>query len=496
MQRKKLGWLWVLVIGSVLLGLSFFWSAFAQPCPTGNQGFRVTASGFTDPAGRPWSMRGVNIDTWTAMPLVDGMLRNYPTLTAVRGVAVADRQTPESLDELVFTLTGRGIFIVLEDHGDSQGGRNIDWYVAVAKRYKDNPLVGLETPNEPKPEMTGQPQADIINAVRDAGFTNPIGIQPIGGWDQANIPVVLAGVKSRDNLYIDMHVYCDSGPQCATGWANAVSGPSNGLFQVVGEFGDALDGYTRNPYGLNVITAIVDVVSHGKAGGTFWHIYQGHPDGADSACADGSCNGLTITGNMLKPILASGGQSACPMNKVAGAITTPQAQATQDQAQSEIDSLTKTADDLLSQVGQSVSDAVAKIRQRLTGATPAAPLPQEAPAAQASVPVARSPQAAAEVSQTAQASPPVVQSAPLAARVAAQPAMQALPAALQELQAATQALQAAQTKVGSVVPTEGQAPAVQPSANTAPTEVGIGQQRPAFGQKKWRHDNDGDADDK
>lgn len=441
-------------------------------------------------------MRGVNIDTWTALPLVDGMLRNYPTLTAVRGVAVADRQTPESLDELVFTLTGRGIFIVLEDHGDSQGGRNIDWYVAVAKRYKDNPLVGLETPNEPAPEMTGQPQADIINAVRAAGFTNPIGIQPIGGWNQANIPAVLAGVKSRDNLYVTPHAYCNSGPECAIGWANSVSKPSNGLFQVVDEFGDALDGYTRNPYGLNVITAIIDVVNQGKAGGVFWHVYQGHPDGADSACADGACNSLTITGHMLKPILASGGQSACPMNKVAGAITTPQAQAAQDQAQSEITSLTKTADDLLSQAGQSISDAVAKIRQRLTGATPAVPQPLEVQAPQAPIPVARSPQATPEASQTAQAAPPVVQSAPLAARVAAQPAMQALPSALQELQAATQALQTAQTKVGNVMPTESQTPAVQPSANTAPTEVGIGQQRPAFGQKKWRHDNDGDADDK
>jgi hypothetical protein len=105
--------------------------------------FHVSPSGFVGPDGKPFVVRGLNMDVKDALPMLQGgVLQVYPGLTAIRLVCIADVDTPESIAPIVLQYTGRGIAVEAEDHGDSQNGGNTRWYTAMASYYKDNPLSG------------------------------------------------------------------------------------------------------------------------------------------------------------------------------------------------------------------------------------------------------------------------------------------------------------------------------------------------------------------
>ncbi len=264
--------------------------------------------GFVAPNGQSWSMRGLDMDVKDALPAIQGsLLQDYPGLTAIRLVCNAGADTAQSLAPIIDAYTSKGIVVELEDHWDTNNGGNTGWYSSIASAYKDNPYVFLETPNEPAAGMTGQPQIDIINAIRATGFANPIGIQPIGGYDQSNIPTVLNAVGTS-NLYVTPHIYYNgTDPNAAAQYVQSEvqQAASNGLFAVIDEFGNALDGYTMDPQGNTVIQAVVAANQAGQAGAIFWAADNGnHPDGADSAFLTPDGSQLTSTGKMIQPWLS------------------------------------------------------------------------------------------------------------------------------------------------------------------------------------------------
>src|SRR5690349_11369269 len=103
--------------------------------------FTVTPNGFTDPNGKAWSARGLNVDLDEALSNLQGMVRNYPGVTIVRVVCNGNSDTFANIDPVVQAYTSKGIVVELEDHADSQNGDNTGWYTMLANAYKNNPLV-------------------------------------------------------------------------------------------------------------------------------------------------------------------------------------------------------------------------------------------------------------------------------------------------------------------------------------------------------------------
>ncbi|HXA26921.1 MAG TPA: cellulase family glycosylhydrolase [Acetobacteraceae bacterium] len=283
--------------------------------------FTVSAtSGFAAPNGQPWTMRGLNAGVQDALQGFANVLTDYPGLTAIRLNVVPGSDSAASIDQVVQEYTAKGIVVEIEDH--SGNGDNVAWYQQMATAYKGNPLVFLETPNEPSTAAatTAQYQIGIINAIRAAGFTGLIGVQPNGGWDFANVSTVTAAVGTA-GLFVTPHIYYNGTDP--NGAAQYVQGDVQtakglGLFASIDEFGNAIDGYTLDPQGNTVITAVVAANEAGQAGAVFWAMdNDNHPDGTDSAFLNPNGTQLTPVGKNLQPWLSQ------PTSPTGGGTTPP-----------------------------------------------------------------------------------------------------------------------------------------------------------------------------
>ncbi len=283
--------------------------------------FTVSAAGgFVAPNGQKWTMRGLNAGVQDALQGFAKVQTDYPGLTAIRLNCDPSNDSAASIAQVVQEYTAAGVVVEIEDH--SGNGDNVAWYQQMATAYKGNPLVFLETPNEPTADAatTAQNQIGIINAVRAAGFTGLIGVQPNGGWDYANVSTVTAAVGTA-GLFMTPHIYYNGTDP--NGAANYVQGDiqgaqSLGLFASIDEFGNAIDGYTLDPYGNSVITSVVAANEAGQAGAVFWAMdNDNHPDGTDSAFLTRDGSQLTPIGQNLQPWLSQ------PTTPTGGGTTPP-----------------------------------------------------------------------------------------------------------------------------------------------------------------------------
>jgi hypothetical protein len=202
---------------------------------------------------------------------------------------------------VVQEYTSKGVVIQIEDHGGNED--NVAWYAQMAQAYKNNPRVFLETPNEPSAANTAQNQIAIVAAIRAAGFANPIGLQPMNGWDFSSIATVTAAVGAAQ-VFVTPHIYdTGSDPNGPAQYVQADLQTSLGLglFASIDEFGNATDGFTIDPDGSEVISAVISANQAGKAGALFWAMDNGnHADGADSAFLAPDGSQLTSTGVLLQ----------------------------------------------------------------------------------------------------------------------------------------------------------------------------------------------------
>lgn len=280
-------------------------TAPAQNTSSGGGVFTVTPNGITDPSGKPFVAKGLDVDAKDALQNLQGLQTTFPGLNMVRLVAVASAgDNAQTLQPIIDAYTQKGIVVEVEDHSDSA---DASWYTAIYNANKNNPYVWYETPNEPPASQTGQPQADIINALRAAGDKGPIGLQPVGGYDQSNVAGVLASTGTN-NVYVTPHIYdssTSSGDAASYVASEAQQGHSAGVGVIIDEFGNAMDGVTMDPLGNETIQAVEDAVNSGEIqGGVAWAAGNGyHPDGADSACADPTCSSATSTG--MGPMMQS-----------------------------------------------------------------------------------------------------------------------------------------------------------------------------------------------
>jgi hypothetical protein len=52
---------------------------------------------------------------------------------------------------------------------------------------------------------TAQNQIGIIKVIRGAGFTNPVGVQPLGGYYFFNLPIVISALGTT-GLFVTPHI--------------------------------------------------------------------------------------------------------------------------------------------------------------------------------------------------------------------------------------------------------------------------------------------------
>jgi hypothetical protein len=287
--------------------------------------FTVSAAGgFVDPNGHAWTMRGLNAGVQDALQGFANLLKDYPGLTAIRLNVNPAQDSTASIDQVVQEYTKAGIVVEIEDHSGSQ--TNVPWYQQLAQAYANNPLVFLEMPNEPggTAQQVAQNDIAIINAIRAAGFTNPIGLQPDGGFDQSDIPIVTAA-EGKTSFFVTPHIYYGgTDPNGASQFVASEIGQaqSNGLFAAIDEFGDAIDGFTLDPQGMTTISAIEAANEAGNAGAIFWAMDNGnHPDGADSAFLTTDGSQLTPIGVQLQSWLTGGGQVVFGASTTGGTTT-------------------------------------------------------------------------------------------------------------------------------------------------------------------------------
>lgn len=278
---------------------------------------------------QPWTMRGVNAGVQDALQGFANVMHDFPGMTAIRLNCVPGNDAAADIDTVVREYTGAGVVVEIEDHSGNPD--NVAWYQQMAQAYKGNALVYLEMPNEPTADAqtTAQNQIGIIQSVRAAGFTNPIGVQPVGGYDFSNLPMVISALGTT-GLFVTPHIYYSgTDPNGAADYVQSdlQQAKALGLWAVIDEFGNALDGVTLDPQGNAVILAVIAVNEGGQAGAVFWGMDNAnHPDGADSAFLTPDGSQLTPVGqSMIQPWLWSsqpaGSSTSAPSARLTPAQT-------------------------------------------------------------------------------------------------------------------------------------------------------------------------------
>jgi hypothetical protein len=257
------------------------------------------------------TLRGINAGVQDALQGWPQVMQQFPGMTAIRLNCDSGRDSAGDIARVVSEYTGVGVTVEVEDHSGNRN--NVLWYQQMAGMFKGNPLVLLEMPNEPDGNGLVGIQVGLIRAIRGAGFTNPIGIQPAGGFDFSNVGPVLAAVGTT-GMFVTPHIYFSgTDPNGAVNYVNAdiAQCEALGVVCVIDEFGNAMDGFTMDPQGNAVILAVL-AANEGANGGTvragavFWAMDNGnHPDGADSAFLTTDGSALTSIGrDVIQPWLS------------------------------------------------------------------------------------------------------------------------------------------------------------------------------------------------
>jgi cellulase (glycosyl hydrolase family 5) len=269
----------------------------------------------TQAIDRLLTLRGVNAGVQDALQGWPQVMQQFPGMTALRLNANPGKDSSVDINTVVTNYTGAGVTVEIEDHSGNPD--NVLWYRQMAGMFKGNPLVLLEMPNEPSANNVVSDQVGLIKAIRAAGFTNPIGVQPVGGFDFSNVGAVVAQTGAT-GLFVTPHIYYGgTDPNGAVDWVNSAIAQANaiGMPVVIDEFGNALDGVTQDPQGDAVMLAVL-AANEGTNGGTvragaiFWAMDNGnHPDGADSAFLTPDGSQLTSTGSqVIQPWLSQPGK--------------------------------------------------------------------------------------------------------------------------------------------------------------------------------------------
>jgi hypothetical protein len=258
-------------------------------------GFTVSqVNGIRDNAGNRWELRGYNCDcigSGAFDTVKANLFAKFPGANLCRVVCTQGTSVAE-VQSMVAALTARKMICFIDYHDQMQSG-TIAWYRTMCAAFKANPYVFMETPNEP-PNNVASDQIAIINALRAAGWTNPIGLELHGGYLFDNIAPVMAACAQGNQLFLCPHNYGDWWNGNMQNGANAT-----GLYAVVDEFGDSTDGSNIDANGTACVQHIIQSQQAHQNGAAFWSATNGFHEG-DNLFLDPQGNTLSSMGKLIQ----------------------------------------------------------------------------------------------------------------------------------------------------------------------------------------------------
>lgn len=234
--------------------------AIPPPPPPAGVGFRVTGADITDPDGKPFTPRGINLTgadsyvwdpAWSAHGRA-GWWQDTWGLNAIRVVYCADcheshppgSQHYGDLDALIGEYTARRMVVIIDNHEGRLGDPNgktpaeiqaaIDLFVPLARKWRDNPYVWFEPFNEPLEEGWQTPASHrwveftrpVVEAIRRECPNVVVVCASHYGQDRASTGEVVPAESSvltfgpelaaLGNVVFDVHVYSRWGDGAAT----------------------------------------------------------------------------------------------------------------------------------------------------------------------------------------------------------------------------------------------------------------------------------------
>ncbi len=261
---------------------------------TPGSGFTVSqATGFVDGSGKRWEFRGYNCWWGEYNNIRLALFTHFPGANFVR--VVCDRNTTvANIQPMISELTGRNM-VCLIDYHDSVFAGTIAWYQMMVTAFKANLLCFMETPNEPGGDVSGD-QIKIINALRAAGWTSPIGLELIGGWQFDNVKPAMAALAQNNQIFLCPHNY-------ASWWVGNMQNTANatGLYSIVDEFGDSTDGSNIDPNGADCVRTIAQSQMRHECGAAFWSATNGYHEG-DNLFLDRQGITLSSMGKLIQQL--------------------------------------------------------------------------------------------------------------------------------------------------------------------------------------------------
>jgi hypothetical protein len=268
------------------------------PSPSRNAPFHVYGGQIIGPGGQPFKAQGIDILESTLGSIVRDssggpLLTNFPGTNMVR-IAMESGYTSyntPSFVNAVSWLTAKRIVVEIGNYNNNENiatrhvlTDELNWYVALAGKYKNNPYVWFSTDNEPTDRKTysGATTAEqlaVYNAIRATGNTAMIGIE------DSFATLNPANYSHMTNVHWDAHYYnwlTHYSTDLATNEAAIASRNAllNSLFKdadgtlpvICGEFGNSTDGRNIDPGGAQAVQAVLNV-SPSYSGWTAWLYY-------------------------------------------------------------------------------------------------------------------------------------------------------------------------------------------------------------------------------
>lgn len=240
--------------------------------PTGS--FHVENGKIYDPTGNEFIPNGIAVTARDAGPKLEGIIDSQLQGANVLRVGLGADQTGwfhqghydnPDLDKFIQDETRNGKVVILDMHStDANNQNNISrgaererlkqFYESMATKYKDNPYVWFQTPNEPMGDAREQvsEQLESYSAVRKTGNKNPVIFESEGGYSVKpwlENKEALAGLK---NVLFDIHSYGGSSREKIASTIKNIEETrklktSDGNAAVfVGECGNSIDGQVED----------------------------------------------------------------------------------------------------------------------------------------------------------------------------------------------------------------------------------------------------------
>ncbi len=239
------------------------------------QGFRVQGTEVLDPGGKPFIVKGVNVNgphwPWSRPTAPDADLiadtwkfntvriNCVPSLAA-NGCCVSNNT---NLDQIVTAFTSRKVVAMLENHDftctypdATQLATLKSWWVDLAIRYKNNPYVWFNILNEPGggdtvDERWKTVHEEVVKAIRLTGANNIIVLDGFACGQEKGFSKGESGsgilsygpylAQTYVNITFSLHLYGEwiYGRQRLSNYLDAVR--AKGLSIHIGEYGTAVD---------------------------------------------------------------------------------------------------------------------------------------------------------------------------------------------------------------------------------------------------------------